>query len=385
MKRYLDQQIANDLNKKLVILTGPRQVGKTTLSRQLLTDKDSFQYLNWDISSDRRILQEGSWSQQVPLLIFDEIHKMPNWKIWLKGIADSRLAQIANTDSQAQKILITGSARMDTFRQSGESLAGRYFSWRLHPISVKELVDFGGMNADQALDHLLIRGGFPEPCLAETESDANRWRQQYFTDLIREDILEFSRIQEVNTMRLFVEMLRDRVGSPLSLASLARDLSVTQPTLKKYLDILEALFIVFVIHPWHSNVARSLLKAPKVYFYDNAFVRGGPGIQFENAVASMLQKHVHFQEDSQGVSSSLHYIRTKDDVEVDFAISEDQALTHLIECKLSDSSLSSALLRFSNQFQNAKAVQLVKNIRQEEQRGSIQIAKAAGWLSRLSA
>jgi predicted AAA+ superfamily ATPase len=385
MKRYLDQQIANDLNKKLVILTGPRQVGKTTLSRQLLTDKDSFQYLNWDISSDRRILQEGSWSQQVPLLIFDEIHKMPNWKIWLKGIADSRLAQIANTDSQAQKILITGSARMDTFRQSGESLAGRYFSWRLHPISVKELVDFGGMNADQALDHLLIRGGFPEPCLAETDSDANRWRQQYFTDLIREDILEFSRIQEVNTMRLFVEMLRDRVGSPLSLASLARDLSVTQPTLKKYLDILEALFIVFVIHPWHSNVARSLLKAPKVYFYDNAFVRGGSGIQFENAVASMLQKQVHFQEDSQGVSSGLHYIRTKDDAEVDFAISEDQALTHLIECKLSDSSLSPALLRFSNQFQNAKAVQLVKNIRQEEQRGSIQIAKAAPWLSQLSA
>ncbi len=385
MKRYLDQQIANDLNKKLVILTGPRQVGKTTLSRQLLTDKDSFQYLNWDISGDRRILQEGSWSQQVPLLIFDEIHKMPNWKIWLKGIADNRLAQISNTNIQAQKILITGSARMDTFRQSGESLAGRYFSWRLHPISVKELVDFRGMNADQALDHLLIRGGFPEPCLAETDSDANRWRQQYFTDLIREDILEFSRIQEVNTMRLFVEMLRDRVGSPLSLASLARDLSVTQPTLKKYLDILEALFIVFVIHPWHSNVARSLLKAPKVYFYDNAFVRGGPGIQFENAVASMLQKHVHFQEDSQGVSSSLHYIRTKDDVEVDFAISEDQALTHLIECKLSDSSLSSALLRFSNQFPNAKAVQLVKNIRQEEQRGSIQIAKAAPWLNRLSA
>jgi predicted AAA+ superfamily ATPase len=218
MKRYLDQQIANDLNKKLVILTGPRQVGKTTLSRQLLTDKDSFQYLNWDISSDRRILQDGSWSQEVPLLIFDEIHKMPNWKIWLKGIADSRLAQITNTDSQAQKILIAGSARMDTFRQSGESLAGRYFSWRLHPISVKELVDFGGMNADQALDHLLVRGGFPEPCLAETDSDANRWRQQYFTDLIREDILEFSRIQEVNTMRLFVEMLRDRVGSPLSLA-----------------------------------------------------------------------------------------------------------------------------------------------------------------------
>ena len=385
MKRYLDQQIANDLDKKLVILTGPRQVGKTTLSRQLLTEKNSFQYLNWDISSDRRILQDGSWSQQVPLLIFDEIHKMPNWKIWLKGIADSRLAQIANTNTPAQKILITGSARMDTFRQSGESLAGRYFSWRLHPISVKELVDFGGMNADQALDHLLIRGGFPEPCLAETDSDANRWRQQYFTDLIREDILEFSRIQEVNTMRLFVEMLRDRVGSPLSLASLARDLSVTQPTLKKYLDILEALFIVFVIHPWHSNVARSLLKAPKVYFYDNAFVRGGSGIQFENAVASMLQKQVHFQEDSQGVSSGLHYIRTKDDAEVDFAISEDQALTHLIECKLSDSSLSPALLRFSNQFQNAKAVQLVKNIRQEEQRGSIQIAKAAPWLSGLSA
>ena len=159
---------------------------------------------------------------------------------------------------------------MDTYRQTGESLAGRYFAWRLHPMSVKELVSYQGMSAEAALDHLMLRGGFPEPYLASTELEANRWRQQYFTDLVREDVLEFSRIHEISAMRTFVEMLRDRVGSPLSLASMARDLQISSPTLKKYLEILEALYIVFVVHPWHQNIARSLLQAPKVYFYDTA-------------------------------------------------------------------------------------------------------------------
>ncbi len=103
------------------------------------------------------------------------------------------------------------------------------------------------------MDHLLERGGFPEPCLAADSVQADRWRAQYFTDLIREDVLEFSRLHEINTMRLFVELLRERVGSPLSLASIARDLAVSPATLKRYLDILQALFIVFTVQPWHQN------------------------------------------------------------------------------------------------------------------------------------
>ena len=284
MKRYLDDLVLKDLPIKAVVLTGPRQVGKTTLSRHLMQSFGSAQYLNWDVLADRGVLQRQSWNPRAGLLVMDEIHKMPNWKAWLKGVADGR--------SAGQALLVTGSARMETFRQAGDSLAGRYFSFRLHPISVREWCEQQAVDPALALDHLLVRGGFPEPCLAADSIQADRWRAQYFTDLIREDVLEFSRLHEINTMRLFVELLRERVGSPLSLASIARDLAVAPATLKRYLDILQALFIVFTVHPWHRNIGRAILQTPKVYFFDTGLVRDEQGVRLENAVAAMLLKHV---------------------------------------------------------------------------------------------
>lgn len=236
-----------------------------------------------------------------------------------------------------------------------------------------------------ALDHLLARGGFPEPCLAADAVQADRWRTQYFNDLIREDVLEFSRVHEINTMRLFVELLRERVGSPLSLASVARDLAVSPATLKRYLDILQALFIVFTIQPWHHNVARAILQSPKVYFFDTGLVRGDEGVRFENAVAGMLLKHVHFLQDSAGRPIGLHYIRTKDGAEVDFALSEDGKVRQMIECKWGDSKPHRGLVRFAGQFKEASAVQIVYGLHQEEFRNGINITDAANWLMRLAA
>jgi hypothetical protein len=377
MKRYLDDLVLNDLAAKVVVLTGPRQVGKTTLSKQLMQSFDRAQYLNWDVLADRAVLQRQSWNPRAGLLVMDEIYKMPNWKAWLKGVADGRLA--------GQALLVTGSARMETFRQAGDSLAGRYFSFRLHPISVREWCEQQGVDPAAALDHLLERGGFPEPCLAGDAIQADRWRTQYFTDLIREDVLEFSRLHEINTMRLFVELLRERVGSPLSLASIARDLAVAPATLKRYLEILQALFIVFTVHPWHRDVGRAILQTPKVYFFDTGLVRGDQGVRLENAVAGMLLKQAHFLQDSAGREVALHYIRTKDGAEVDFAFSEAGALKQLIECKLSDNKPHRALSRFAEIFTGADAVQIVYNLRQEEFRNGITITDAANWLARLAA
>lgn len=190
MKRYLDDLILKDLHRKMVIVTGPRQVGKTTLSQQLLPHFNHAQYLNWDVAQDRRVLIDQSWHTSAHLLVFDEIHKMPLWKNWLKGVYDGR--------SQAQSILVTGSARMDTFRYSGDSMAGRFFSYRLHPISVKEWCDATGAEPGAALRRLIERGGFPEACLAEDEVDVERWRSLYLDRMVRDDILEFSRIKEVS-------------------------------------------------------------------------------------------------------------------------------------------------------------------------------------------
>ena len=377
MKRYLDVLVLHDLATKMVVLTGPRQVGKTTLARQLMSSFVTAQYLNWDVLQDRAVLQRQSWNPRARLLVMDEIHKMRDWKSWLKGVVDGH--------SLEQALLVTGSARMETFRQGGDSLAGRYFAFRLHPFSVREWCEQQKVAPADALDHLLARGGFPEPCLAADAVQADRWRAQYFNDLIREDVLEFSRLQEINTMRLFVELLRERVGSPLSLASIARDLAVSPATLKRYLDILQALFIVFTVQPWHHNIARAILQSPKVYFFDTGLVRGDDGIRLENAVAEMLLKHVNFLQDTTGRPAGLHYIRTKDGTEVDFALSEDGKMVQMIECKWGDSKPHRGLMRFAEQFADADAVQVVYGLRQEEFRCGIKITDAASWLMQLAA
>jgi hypothetical protein len=376
MKRYLDDRVQADLARKMVFLTGPRQVGKTTLSRHLVAQQGG-QYLNYDVPADRAMILHQRWSPQAPLLVLDEVHKMPGWKSWLKGVYDGKPA--------SQQLLVTGSARLDTFRQSGESLAGRFFGLRLHPLSVREWCEQTGAQPDAALTHLLERGGFPEPCLAPDNEQAERWRRQYFDGLVRNDVLEFSRIQEVGAIRLFAQLLRSRVGSPLSLASIARDLAVSPATLKKYLDILEALFIVFVVRPYHDNIARAVLQSPKVYFYDTGLVEGDEGMRFENLVATALLKQVQWQHDVQGKEAGLHYIRTKDGAEVDFALSEKDQLTQLVECKLSDEKPHRALLRFAQEQAPVQAVQVVRNARHSYALGSIQIAAAPDYLMGLAA
>jgi predicted AAA+ superfamily ATPase len=377
MDRYLSAPVRADLAKKLVFLVGPRQVGKTTLAKTLLADYPRAQYFNWDVASDSRIILGQTWSPRAKLVVLDEIHKMRDWKTYLKGAWDGR--------GEGQAILVTGSARMDTFRQSGESLAGRYFALRMHPVSVREWCVASGATPEGALDRLMERGGFPEPFLAQDGREADRWRRQYLEDLIREDVVEFSRIHEIRAMRLFVEMLRERVGSPVSLASIARDLQVSPTTLAKYLDILEALYVVFTVRPYHRNIARAILKESKVYFFDTGLVIGDEGARFENACAAMLLKHAHYLQDVEGRAATLHYIRDKEGSEVDLVLCRNNAPVLLVECRHADTAISRFMASLAARFPKARAVQLVRELRQEEKRGDVSIVRAAGWLAELAA
>ena len=375
MKRYLYEPIKIDLSRKMVFLTGPRQIGKTFLAKQLLSEFRSPQYLNYDAVSDRRIILNQSWPLNADYLVFDEIHKMKDWKSYLKGVSDTRPAN--------QSILVTGSARMETFRQSGESLAGRYFHHHFYPLSVRELKD--QMDPVSALDLLNRLGGFPEPFLSGSEDDAARWRNQYYTDLVREDIFDISRIQEIRAIRFLLELLRDRVGSALSYTSLAGDLQLSPNTVRKYVEILEGLYIIFLIRPFHRNIARSLLKEPKVYFYDSGFVRGDDGVRLENTCAVSLLKHIGFLRDVKGESTSLNYVRTREGKEVDFAVCKDEQIVQLIEVKYADETLSRNLRYFSQKLPGVEAIQLVHQLRHEQAVSNMSVVSAGRWLAELAA
>lgn len=370
MLRAQQQFIIQDLAQKMVFLTGPRQVGKTYLAQEIAKGFQKSVYLNYDYFEDRDIIKNAGWLRDTELLILDELHKMEGWKNYLKGVYDTKPGNL--------KIIVTGSARLDMLRRSGDSMAGRFFNHRLNPLSLVELSEDAEIN----LERLLTRGGFPEPYLAETEDEANRWRMQYVDGLIRNDILDFEKVHDFKAIQLTLEMLRHRVGSPSSFTSLARDIHCSPNTVKRYVEILEALFIIFRITPYHRNIARSLLKEPKIYFYDTGMVKGDEGVRFENLVACCLVKHLNAIEDYEGKRAELKYLRTKEKKEVDFALVVEDRPISLVETKLSDATVSPTLKYFNRKY-GFSAIQVIKNLRQERITDRVELRKGVNFLKTL--
>ncbi len=371
MERSQKQAILHDLSKKMVFLAGPRQAGKTTLAKAIAQEFSSSIYLTYDRLEDRKTLLNEAWLPSTELLIFDEIHKMPEWKNYLKGVYD--------TKPDHQKILVTGSARLEIFQQVGDSLAGRYFLHRLMPLSPAECDQ---VHVSYTLDHFLERGGFPEPFLAQNPIDADRWRLQYVDSLLREDVLNFDNIQNLNAIRLVFELLRERVGSPVSYSSIAEDVAISPNTVKKYIEILEALYVVFRITPFSRNIARSLLKEPKIYFFDHGLVKGDQGIKFENLVAVCLLKHVFSKIDDRAERYSLHYLHTKEKQEVDFALVYEDRVEKMIEVKYADASVHANLHYFHEKYQ-IPGLQVVKELRQERMEKEISVVQGLHFLRNL--
>lgn len=371
MKRQQKQHIIDDLKKKMVFITGPRQVGKTWLAKEIARLFPKSVYLNYDSAGDRRIIQDEAWLEDTTLLVLDELHKMNGWKNYIKGVYDTKPA--------GMMILVTGSARLEAFRQQGDSLAGRFFRHRLLPFSPAE-VGHAGESVDPAV--FLSRGGFPEPFLAENNTDADRWRMQYIDGLIRTDILDFERIHDFKAIQLILELLRSRTGSPVSYQSIAEDTGVSPNTVKKYIQILESLFIIFKVTPYSRNIARSVLKTPKIYFYDTGLVKGDEGAIFENMVALCFLKHVCAQVDLEGKPASLHYIRTKDGAEIDFCLVLDNTLELLIEAKRSEETPARALIHFSKRY-GIPAMQLVLHLKRERMDSGVKVCQGMKYLESL--
>lgn len=370
--RYLFPYIQKDLQKKMVFVGGPRQCGKTTLAKMLLKESQG-RYFNWDYDEDRDAILKQIWSDKDRLLVFDELHKLTRWKNWIKGLYD--------VQKELHQFLVTGSARLDIYRRGGDSLLGRYHYWRLHPFTLSEIPD--GISKEDAFERLMTVGGFPEPFLDNNEQEARRWRRERLERVIKDDVRDLEPIRDIQTLSLFVEQLRRRVGGLVTLSNIAEDLQISPKTAKRWLETLEKMYLVFAVYPYTKNLPRATQKPPKVYFYDNGDVIGDEGAKFENLVATHLLKHIQFREDSEGYRYELRYIRDKEKREVDFVILKEGVIEELIEVKYADSDISTSLRYYAEKLNPPKATQIVAQLKRPYSKGKLRIEPPFEVLGRL--
>lgn len=373
IKRSIEKQVATDLKKKMVLIAGPRQCGKTTMALSL--DKN-IEYLNYDNLDDRAFILQRKWDRKKPIILFDELHKMPNWKNWLKGIYDK--------EKNGPALLVTGSARLNAFRKMGDSLAGRYFYFRLHPFDMKELMQAKiRMSEEEIFRRLLTVGGYPEPFINGNEADYRRWRQTHIEMILRQDVSDLEQVKDIRSLEILVQILRGKVGAAVSINSIANDLQKDHKTIQRWLGILEDLFVIFKVLPYSKDIERSVKKEPKYYFYDTGLVEGDDSQKLENLVACALLKEAHYLNDVQGRPYSLFFLKIKGGKEIDFLlwpeVKTDPSL--MAEVKLSESDTSPNFNLFLSHFPKTKKVQLVQNLNKEyvSEKG-IEVRKASSWL-----
>ncbi len=404
ISRPLYLKIWNDLaaEKRMIFLAGPRQVGKTTLSQMIAESYANHAYFNWDILDHRtRFIDNPAFFQEVeridetlPLVILDEIHKYRDWKNYLKGIYDQFHKEF--------RFLVSGSGRLDLYQKGGDSLAGRYFLFHLWPFTIAELGNFNishkafianplliSMEKSRELQEIWLNltevGGYPEPYLSGRKVTYRRWSNIYSQQLVREDIRDLTGIKAIGDLETLYHLLPSRVGNPISVPSLSRDLKVSYNTVRTWLATFHRFFLIFSLSPWTRRIPRAIQKEQKIYLWDAPRIKDAAA-RFENMVAMELYRGICAWNDMGLGNFSLHFIKNKEQQEVDFLIANDNHPVVLIEAKLNDVQPSPALLKFQKALK-VPAVQLVtrtggyRRITNHDQ--SILIAPAWQWLAML--
>lgn len=364
MIRYANDTLEEFSKDKMVFIVGPRQVGKTTMAQAWLEGKDGL-YLTWDNNEDRQAILTKPFSSfpRHNDVVFDELHKYAHWKSLLKGIYDKYSKQV--------NIVVTGSARLDIYKRSGDSLLGRYELLHLHPFTVGELTH--GKLLPPPDDWLKIEtikpesslwgqlekmSGFPEPFTKANSLHQRRWSNRRRDLLIKEDVREISQIKSLSLLEHLAMLLPSRIGSPLSINSLREELQVAHDTVSSWLTIFEQLFFCFRITPYSKKISMALKKEQKLYLWDWSQVEDSAS-RFENMIASHLLKSIHAWNDVGYGKYSLHYVRNRQGQEVDFLIAEKNKPVVLIEAKLTEQNLSTNLIKFSEQLGNIPMIQLI--------------------------
>jgi len=381
MKRIYDKLLEEHLVKyeQMAFLAGPRQVGKTTIAQNAIQSSKYSKYLNWDNIDSRKIILSGNQSivknlpiatipNVKPFIIFDELHKYKNWKTLLKGFVDEY--------KSTSHIIVTGSAKLDVYRKGGDSLMGRYFLYRVYPLSVAEIargyyaedvVSPPSQIDNDLISSLIEFGGFPESFIKQDKRFHNRWQNMRFQQLIREDIMDLAKIQELAQLEVLADLIKYQTGQMVSYSSLSNKVRVNDTTIRRWISTLESFYYCFRLRPWSNNVSRSLLKEPKIYLMDWSVIED-KGARTENFIACHLYKAVNFWNDAGFGKYDLFFLRDKEKREVDFLITANNKPWIMIEVKSSNNcSLNKNLLHFQKQINAEHVLQLSSDLPYIEQ------------------
>ena len=405
--RAMYKQLWEDLisEKSMILLSGPRQVGKTTFIQDIVgTAYMNKAYFNWDIIDNRKTLIDDPYFFQSmdlkdktrPLVVLDEIHKYRHWKDYLKGVYDKF--------HDGYVFAILGSGRLDISKRAGDAMTGRFLEMHLFPFTIAELsacrTEINSFLKDPfcGLDQINVKqsastweilfnlGGFPEPFLSGRQSTWRRWSVNYGRQIIRNDIRSLADVKLIEDIETLFSLLPTRVGSPVSMNNLAKDMQVSFPSVKSWLSLFDHFYLTFRISPWTKQISRSILKEKKVYLFNYPLVPDA-ALRFENMVALELLRAVRSWNEWGWGNFDLHYLRNKEKEEVDFLITNEREPILLIEAKLSDTTPSSSLLEFQA-ILKVPAIQLVhtpSTIRRviKGNNGEIGVFSASTWLATL--
>lgn len=372
MKRIYQELLRAHLSKlrQMIFLMGPRQVGKTTLGLNSAAEWPAHFYFNWDNPAERLLFLGGpdtiaeqaglkELREEKPVLVFDEIHRFGKWKLFLKGFFDAY--------EKKTRVIVTGSARLNVYKRGGDSLMERYFYYRIHPLSVAEIVSpeliEGEIRkkpkpiSDDDWAALIEHGGFPEPFVQRSKEFSHRLRSIRKDQLFREDIRDGTRIQELAQLELLAELLQNQAAQSMDYSSLSKKVGVSIDTIRRWVEVLKSFYYCFSIKPWSKNISRSLIKEPKLYLWDWSLI-DDEGQRHENLVASHLLKAVHFWNDRGMGDYDLYYLRTKDKIETDFAVTKNGKPWFIVEVKGKAKGLSPALYHFQEETKVPHAFQV---------------------------
>lgn len=358
----------------MALVAGPRQVGKTTVCAALAGPE---RWLNWDRTEHRELIVKGPEAvarklevdrlrAKPPVVGFDELHKAGRWKSFLKGFFDAFGDRV--------RIVVTGSSRLDVFRRGSDSLMGRYFLYRMHPLSVAELLrtkpPHSPISEPQHLkqdlwDALWTHGGYPEPFLKRDARFSRRWQELRRHQLLREDVRDMTRVQELGQLEILALILADRSSQQITYSNLGQEVRVAVDTVRRWIDTLCSLHYGFLVRPWFQNVAKALRKEPKWYLRDWSEIQN-VGARAETFIACHLLKAVEGWNDLGLGRFELRYLRDKQQREVDFLVVRERKPWFLVEVKQSDTKLSPALAYYQKQIEAPHAFQVVIDLPYEQ-------------------